>query len=174
KGSTRIAEKLGHMKYSLFLQDCYRDFSIVDKFDAEIYQYVGDEVVISWPVKKVKKKRLVIESFFAFRDVLEKRRSHYENTYGLFPEFKAGAHEGLSIVTEVGEIKREITYHVDTLNTTARIQAKCNEFGAQLLISEALRGLLIPQNHFALEDVGCIVLRGKKQEVRLFKVEGNG
>ena len=174
KSSTRIAEKLGHIKYSLLLQDCYQDFSVIDKFNAEIYQYVGDEVVISWSLENIKKRRsLVLDAFFAFRDVLEKRKVYYEEEYGVFPEFKAGAHEGLSVVTEVGEVKREITYHGDTLNTTARIQEKCNQFHAELLISDVLWKLLNQQTAYTFKDVGCIPLKGKVNEVRLYKVDQN-
>lgn len=52
KSSTSFAEKIGHLEYSRFLQNCYQDFSIVDRYRADIYQYVGDEVVVSWNPKK--------------------------------------------------------------------------------------------------------------------------
>jgi adenylate cyclase len=48
-------------------------------------------------------------------------------------------HLGDVTVSEVGVIKREIAYHSDVLNTAARIQGKCNEFEAGLLVSEELK-----------------------------------
>ena len=53
KSSTTFAEKLGHQKYFKMLKEYYRDLSqpIVDH-GGEIYQYVGDEIVISWKLKK--------------------------------------------------------------------------------------------------------------------------
>ncbi|MHC4457755.1 MAG: adenylate/guanylate cyclase domain-containing protein, partial [Planctomycetota bacterium] len=49
KSSTTYAEKLGHIKYSQFIQDCFFDITdVITKYDAKIYQYVGDEVVLSW------------------------------------------------------------------------------------------------------------------------------
>ena len=49
KDSTSIAEKLGHVKYSRLLQDCYYELTeVVTKHSAQICQYVGDEVVLSW------------------------------------------------------------------------------------------------------------------------------
>ncbi len=36
-------------------------------------------------------------------------------------------------VLEVGEIKRDISYLGDVLNTAARIQGKCNDYGEDLL-----------------------------------------
>ena len=49
KSSTSIAEKLGHIKYSKLIQDCFKDLRVVEKYNAEVYQYVGDEVVLTWP-----------------------------------------------------------------------------------------------------------------------------
>ena len=48
KSSTTYAEKLGHIKYSQFIQDCFFDITdVITKYDAKIYQYVGDEVCLS-------------------------------------------------------------------------------------------------------------------------------
>jgi adenylate cyclase len=45
KSSTTSAEKLGHIKYSQFIQDCFFDITdVITKYDAKIYQYVGDEL----------------------------------------------------------------------------------------------------------------------------------
>ena len=169
KGSTTIAEKIGHKKYSLLLQECFRDFSVVARYNAKVYQYVGDEVVISWRAEN-KNYIQFLHAFFAFKNVLQKRKEYYKKTYGLMPIFKAGANSGPVIVTEVGEIKREITYHGDTLNTAARIQGKCNEFCSNMLISESLYNIVKSNAHYTFEDVGCIELKGKEEEVKLFKV----
>jgi adenylate cyclase len=170
KDSTSIAEKLGMYQYSYLLKDCFSDFSIVDEFSAEIYQYVGDEVVITWPVSEAKNYRKFLQAFFAFKNVLEKKRKVYEEKYGVFPVFKAGAHSGPIIVTEVGDIKRELTYHGDTINTTSRIQDMCNKFDSELLISESLYKIIKPYTEYHCEDVGGILLKGKAHDVRLYKV----
>lgn len=170
EGSTTIAEKIGHFKFSELLRDCFNDLSIVDKYHAEIYQYVGDEVVISWPVSESKNYEQFLSAFFAFQNKLISRKEYYLEKYDLQPRFKAGVHAGFAIVTEVGEIKREITYHGDTLNTAARIQSMCNILEASLLVSESLYELVKPYSPHTFQDAGCIGLKGKKEEVRLFKV----
>ena len=54
KDSTGHAEKLGHLKYSAMIRDCFTDLNdVLTQNNAEIYQYVGDESVITWPKKKV-------------------------------------------------------------------------------------------------------------------------
>ena len=51
-GSTRIAEKLGDEKYHQLLREFFADITnpILDN-KGEIYQYVGDEVIIAWKYK---------------------------------------------------------------------------------------------------------------------------
>ena len=51
--STTIAEELGHIKFFDLLKDFFSDMtdSILNS-QGEIYQYVGDEIVISWSNRK--------------------------------------------------------------------------------------------------------------------------
>jgi adenylate cyclase len=69
KGSTTIAEKLGHQQYSEFLQECYRDLTqVIIRYEAAIYQYVGDEVVMSWLCKdRAERERTSVQAFFAYQ-----------------------------------------------------------------------------------------------------------
>jgi adenylate cyclase len=171
KDSTRHAEQMGHLQFSRMLRDCFQDFSVVDNYEAEIYQYVGDEVVISWPREKALKQLNFLHAFYAFTEVLEERSAHYQKHYGVVPFFKAGVHIGPVIVSEVGDIKREISYHGDTINTAARIQGMCNNLKSQLLISENVYHLLPSYSAFILEDAGAPLLKGKEKEISLFRVQ---
>ena len=49
QSSTTIAEQLGHLRYSSFIRDSFMDINqVINTYNAEIYQYVGDEIVLSW------------------------------------------------------------------------------------------------------------------------------
>lgn len=136
KSSTHYAEKLGHFKYSRLIQDCFKDLTCaVKKNRAEIYQYVGDEAVLIWKVKQGLKENRCLKLFFDFRKTIESRKNYYQKEYGMLPIFKAGAHIGKVMLAEVGELKSEIAYHGDAINTAARIQAQCNSYRSKLLIS---------------------------------------
>lgn len=168
KASTSIAEKLGHLKYSEFIQDCFADLSpVVSKHKVEIYQYVGDEAVLSWPVNGSFEANNCIQSYFEYMDVLESKSEYYANKYGEQPIFKAGIHLGKVIVAEVGLIKREIAYHGDVLNTTARIQSRCNHFQERLLVSDELLQNVSEKRFFQSEFKGEEVLKGKKIPVAI-------
>src|SRR5690606_33770082 len=51
--STPIAERLGHEQYFLFIRGFIHDVSLaLIENDGIIYQYVGDEIVVSWQLNK--------------------------------------------------------------------------------------------------------------------------
>ncbi|MEM7106638.1 MAG: hypothetical protein AAF519_00335, partial [Bacteroidota bacterium] len=81
KGSTTIAEQLGFKKYSYFIQDCFIDLSVAMDYEAEIYQYVGDEAVLTWKTEPGLKDQNCLLAFFAFRNQLKTKREYYENKY---------------------------------------------------------------------------------------------
>jgi adenylate cyclase len=171
KSSTTIAEEIGHIKYSQFIQDCFADLTesaIIH--EVEIYQYVGDEAVLTWKSDNGFKRNNCIYTYYDFQKSLEDKKAYYLKKYGIFPEFKAGVNAGPVVVTEVGIIKREIAYHSDVLNTAARIQGKCNELNSKLLISGEVKDSLLPDTNLIVEDAGVFELKGKQIEVQLFKV----
>lgn len=169
QSSTQLAEALGHIKYSQLIQECFNDLGIVAEYDAEIYQYVGDEAILTWPAKKGLKKLNCIKAYYAFKKVLESKQDIYKKKYSTTPFFKAGLNMGTVTSTEVGKYKREIAYHGDTLNTAARIQAKCNEYRAELLIGESLIDHLEGSSYLT-KQIGNLQLRGKQTEVGIYTV----
>jgi adenylate cyclase len=171
KSSTSTAEKLGHLKYSSFIRDCFSDISeVLYPFRAQVYQYVGDEIVVMWPRDEGLKEHLCISFFFAVKKQFHARVGYYISSYGFLPVFKAGLHMGKVTAVEIGEIKKDIAYHGDTLNTTARIQSVCNEHGCDLLTSEYLVEKIGPHHEFTYKYFGSILLKGKLEEIRIVGV----
>ncbi|GAA4113838.1 hypothetical protein GCM10022393_13100 [Aquimarina addita] len=172
QSSTAIAEKLGHFRYSELIQDCFFDLNrVLGAYDADVYQYVGDEAVLHWPYKSGVKNLRCIKIFFAFEKRLIRNKKRYIAKYGLLPKFKAGVHGGKLIATEVGTVKKEIAFHGDVINTTARIQEKCNTYGELLLISESLLHALKLKSRFEVKSMGSINLKGKEEDVTLYSIK---
>ena len=173
RSSTEIAEKLGHVKFFRLLNDFFTDITdpvILTK--GEIYQYVGDEVVISWSMKKGIQYNNCIRCFFLLQDAIEQAAARYQERYGLVPEFKVGLHTGIVTTGEIGIIKKDIVYSGDVMNTTSRIQSVCNKFRVSILMSKRiLNKLNLPANLYPLKRVGVIELKGKKEKVELFTFE---
>jgi adenylate cyclase len=170
KSSTTHAERLGHERYSALIQDCFRDLAVALEHRAEVYQYVGDEAVLSWEARAGLDDLNCLRAFYRFRSQLRTRAAHYEGAYGFVPEFKAGGNIGEVTGVEVGEIKREIAFHGDVLNAAARIQALCNQYAEELLISEYLHRALPPSPDFVFTPIGTLQLRGRQQPLDLYAV----
>jgi adenylate cyclase len=171
KSSTTHAEKLGHVKYSKLIRDCFLHINYISvKYGAEIYQYVGDEVVLSWPTNHLKNPMISIDFYFACYNYFIEKKPKYLKKHGVLPQFKAGMHIGKITAVEVGDVKREIAFHGDTLNVTARIQAKCNELDSDLIISEDLKVILPNQENYQFISQGLVPLKGRKQEICIYTV----
>jgi adenylate cyclase len=172
RASTTIAERLGHLKWHHFLNDFFYDIAEpVNRSRGEIYQYVGDEVVISWPVKVGLRNRNCIHCFFGIWNRMAQRRDYYLNKYGYEPVFKAGYHVGKVIVGEIGDYKRDIVFHGDTVNTASRIQVECNHYNRRLLLSKALLSRLDLSNEYTAEHITKIKLRGKEEVIELYSLD---
>lgn len=172
KSSTTYAEKLGHVKYSQLIQDCFCDLTLaVNEFDANIYQYIGDEVVLIWPYNDGIKNAKCIKIFFRFKEYLQKRSDHYMKSYGFLPQFKAGINGGTLMAAEVGVIKRSIAYHGDVINTASRIQCLCNSFNEEFLTSKLIITDLAFYNSFNYSFIDNIQLKGKKERVDIYAIK---
>ncbi|MEM7087294.1 MAG: adenylate/guanylate cyclase domain-containing protein [Bacteroidota bacterium] len=172
KSSTTIAERLGHFKYSQLIQDCFYDLNdLVPKYGAEIYQYVGDEAVLSWPYQKGLANNQCVQLFFGFQDLLISKENYYREKYDLVPKFKAGMHGGKLMVAEVGVVKKELAFHGDVINTSARIQSECNNYGVSILVSEQLIEDLHTTKDYVQKSLGSVLLKGKNEKVNIYTLD---
>lgn len=168
KGSTTLAEHMGHRIYSRLLRECIHDLTeIVLDYRAEIYQYVGDEVVLSWKINNGTENQNCLRLVFAYADKLESRRGYYIDEFSTVPQFRSGMSCGKVSVTEIGDLKREIAYHGDVLNTASRIQGEAKRRDECLIISDELLARLEPTVDFECQALGNVALKGKHNHVNL-------
>lgn len=173
RSSTTIAEQLEELQYFEFIKEFIQDVTPgILNSKGEIYQYVGDEIVVSWPFQKGLEHNNCITAFFEIQDIIKAQSDKYLKKYGLVPSFKVGLHGGKVISGEIGLIKRDIAFSGDILNTAARIQAKCNELGVDLLISENLfLQLRQSNNNYSSRSIGEVDLKGKAKALKLYTFE---
>ena len=176
RSSTAIAEEIGDTRYFQLLNEVYADITDpVIYSEGDIYQYVGDEISVSWQLHKGVKGQRCLKCFFAIRDKLRQRAEHYRKTYGFAPVFKAGFHYGQVTTGEIGLVKKQIIFSGDAVNTAAHIQAACNEHSVDLLMSKDLLDvLLLSPDRWATRSMGEVPLKGKRRTVALFTVEPLG
>jgi adenylate cyclase len=168
KGSTSLAEELGHEAYYALVNEFFRDLSgpVLDNA-GEIYEYVGDEVVLTWKEEKGIKDANCIRVFFDIDRVIQRKKQRYLDRFGVVPEFKAGVHVGEVMTAEIGDLKKGLVFNGDVLNTGSRIEKECGRLGRRLLSSvDLLERLTLPEGLTA-EAMGPAMLRGKSEPLEL-------
>lgn len=173
--STTIAEKLGHLKFFNLLKDFFSDMTDpILNSQGEIYQYVGDEIVISWPVRtSIIKHVQSIACFFRIEQSIQGRSDYYLKEYGFVPVFKAAIHKGHVVVGEMGALKREIVYSGDILNTTSRLMEQCAIFNQKLIISNEIMEIIPSdkKSEYDFRHLGELALRGKLSKCHLYGID---
>ena len=93
--------------------------------------------------------------------------------FGVVPSFKASIHCGPVIRGEVGEIKSEIVFSGDVLNTTSRIEGLCRTLGEPLLISQQLIEKFPDFVKKSFISKGSFDLKGKEKEFQVYALANN-
>lgn len=172
KSSTTIAESLGHLCYFEMLREYYTDLSDpIINYGGEIYQYVGDEIVVSWKLKNGIENNNCIQCFFEMKTALATQADKYNGRFGILPSFKAGFHFGKVTTGEIGALKKDIIFTGDTLNTTARIQGLCNKYNVDILISGNLINKLNLNGKYKIDPLGETELKGRDEKIELFTLQ---
>ena len=159
--STELSKNLSLEHYYGLVNDFFRDVAgpVLDS-RGEIYEYVGDEVVISWKYEAGVRDANCVRAFFEIEKAVWKQSEQYLNRYGAVPAFKAGLHEGEVITAEMGGSKKVIAFNGEVLNVTARIQGQCNRLQRRLLASQQLVDQLKIPGDVTPQSMGLIELRG--------------
>lgn len=170
--STQIAERLSHARYFELLRAYYDVFSdaVIDH-GGQVYQYIGDEVVVSWTEDAGLRDGACIRCVLQMKQDLRRRAPEFEARFGVAPDFRAALQVGPVTTGEIGALKKEIVFTGDVLNQTARIRGQCAIQGFDVLVGGALALAVSPLQGVTLHALGDHPLRGKEQRVELFGVE---
>jgi len=172
-GSSAIAERLGPLDAHRFLSGV---FSAVAEPIAvargEIYQYVGDEIVVTWTETEGARHARPLRCLFAMRAALDARVDRFRARFGVEPELRAALHFGEVIAGEVGDQRRAIVFHGDVMNTAARLEQATRDVGLRFIVSRAALDALRPLPELELADLGALALRGRAEPVRAYGIRG--
>ena len=171
KSSTSIAEALGHQAYFELLVAYYRALAdaIVDH-GGEVYQYIGDEIVVSWPEAIGLRDGNCVRCAVQMKADLMAGADRFVERFGVAPDFRAGLQLGEVTTGEIGALKKEIAFSGDLLNQTARLLSLGAESDTDLLIGDELRAHLTGLPGWSFQSLGRHVLRGREQPVEVFTV----
>jgi adenylate cyclase len=171
-GSTSLAETLGEVRMQELLTRFFFDIDgPIVGHGGEVHAYVGDEVIVTWPLTAGVSAGRCIDCFFAVADKIAENAGSYRQKFGSVPQFRAALHTGPVVISECGDSHRQIAYFGDTLNVTARLQEHCKEVGRPLLVSADLLSRVRAGPHLHVEALGAAVLRGRLAVVEVFAIE---
>ena len=170
-GSTPLAERLGDIGVHSMITKFFFDITEpIVQHGGQIHRYVGDQVVVTWPLRGLEENAQAVLCCFAIADYLRAKEEEYQNQFGLVPGYRIGLHGGPVVISQCGDQKQELSYFGDTVNTAARIEAQCKVLDSQLLMSgELLNRTALPEG-FEPQLRGIVQLRGREKETELFMI----
>jgi adenylate cyclase len=170
--STSLAEAMGELRVQGLLTRFFFDIDgAIVAHGGEVHAYVGDEVIVTWPLDDRISGGRCIDCFFAIADSIAERADSYRQEFGMVPSFRAGLHAGHVVISECGSSRRQLAYFGDTVNVTARLQELCKEAGRNLLVSADLLRHIKLKPAFVIEALGEVRLRGRAAAIEVFAVE---
>ncbi len=171
RGSTPLAEKMGALQFSFLIRDIFDDLTdpVLDT-GGEVVDYVGDEAIISWRLKHGTEGASALQCFALFKAAIAARSAWYSKRYDLLPTFRAAIHAGTVVATEVGQLRTEVTFHGDALNTAARVLGECSTLESEVLLTRTISDRLGPFEGATFEPLGEFSLRGKGEPLALVRV----
>lgn len=170
--STTLAEQIGHVKYHQLIHKFWCDIAdVIINSQGDIYKYVGDEVIITWPLVEAKLDNCWLECFFGIKDSIRQRADQYMKEFGSVPQFRASLHCGMVVAGEMGDWKSEVGFIGDTINTTARILDACETNKRNFIVSDAVRQRTADIERYTFEVIPEASLRGRQGKVTLYSVD---
>jgi adenylate cyclase len=161
-GSTGLAESLGGVGIHRLLDRTFRllTLSVVD-YRGEVLNYVGDEVIVTWPESGGAVDYRPLRCFMAMRDELARASGPLQREFGVVPRIRGSLHFGPVIIGEIGDVKRAIVFNGDVMNTAARLEELSRGVEGGFLASRAAMERFGSAPPLAVRDLGRLPIRGR-------------
>ena len=172
ENSNHMIDSLGALKFHKFLNKYFSD--LTEPAIARggiIYEYKEDLMIISWTMNHGLAEANCVNTFFDIQSTIENKRDEYLDEFGFEPRIQGGLHAGSLVTAEIGEIKTQIVFIGNTMNTASRILDTCHRLDIDLLASDQLLGMLGRIKKFKLSSIGKIKMKGKQVDLELFEIK---
>jgi adenylate cyclase len=171
-GSTGLAERLGGVAIHRLLDRTFRLLTeAVVEYRGEVLNYVGDEVIVTWPERGGAIDCRPLRCFAAMRDELSGASSQFDREFGVVPRIRGSLHFGPVIVGEIGDVKRAIVFNGDVMNTAARLEELSRKVEGGFLASRAAMDRFSSVPPFAIRDLGRLPIRGRADGIDVVGID---
>ncbi len=171
-GSTGLAERLGGTGIHRFLDRTFRllTVAVVDT-RGEVLDYVGDEIIVTWPARGGALDCRPLRCFVAMRAALSRASHQFERDFGASPRIRGSLHFGPVIIGEIGDVKRAIVFNGDVMNTAARLEELSRTVDGGFLASRAAMARFSSVLPVGVRDLGCLPIRGRADGIDVVGLE---
>ncbi|OJY36698.1 MAG: hypothetical protein BGP06_13355 [Rhizobiales bacterium 65-9] len=174
---TQRSERLPANEVVHFLNTVHTPMSdAVMRFGGTVDKYIGDGLMAFWnaPLDDPDHVRNALRAALAMIEELPNisARLSLEQPGDAPPlGLGIGLHTGQACVGNLGSARR-FDYSIvgDTVNSAARIEPLCKDYGAQIIVSEAI---VAAAPSFAYIEIDAVALRGRQAATRVFAVLGD-
>ena len=170
--STKLAESLGNMKFHELLVQVFEVLTEpILEARGEIYEYVGDEIIVSWKAGPDRSGDRCAECALNMQHSLDVHEASFVERFGVVPRIRIALHVGEVIVGQLGVAKQKISFLGDVLNTTARIVDRAKEEGVDFLTTAEVVNRIRPPEGYEWQSRDSFTPRGKQEEIHLYTCE---
>jgi adenylate cyclase len=171
-GSTGLAERLGGVGIHRFLDRTFRLLTlVVVDYRGEVLNYVGDEVIVTWPESRGAIEGRPLQCFVAMREALAQASGRFESEFGAIPRIRGSLHFGPVIVGEIGDVKRAIVFNGDVMNTAARLEELSRKVDGGFLASRMALERFGSAPGVATRELGRMPIRGRADGIDVFGID---
>jgi len=136
KGSTALAERVGpETFFQVLSRFAYQVSDVVRHSGGRIYDYVGDEVIVTWSAKHAADLTPAAASLVTLKRRMDALSAEWQAKYGHAAGFRASLHVGPVVVGEIGNEKRAIALLGDTMNVGSRLEQAARDLDEDLVCS---------------------------------------
>ena len=165
---TSISESMSPRDNFDFINEYLRTIGpIIRKHNGFIDKYIGDAVMALFPDKPEDAVKAAVEMHRALDEFNElgKELGRPEVKIGI------GVHRGNLMLGTVGEEQRmDGTVISDAVNLTSRLEGLTKQFGAPIIVSEAVLDAMQGKRNFESRYLGELAVKGKQRLVRIYEV----
>src|SRR5215475_7885601 len=172
--STPLAELLGpESMYGLLNGFFELALAEVHRYEGTINQFLGDGFMALFgaPLAREDHARRAVLAALGIQQALRERLSAFARRRGEELDVRMGINTGLVVVGKIGDnLRMDYTAVGDTTHVASRLEQLAEP--GSILVSEATYRLV--RGYARVEDLGELLVRGKSDRIRAYKVLGPG
>lgn len=156
--------------YHNFLNKLYKEISLaVIHHQGHIYEYVDNQIIVYWDKNKADWSQSLFNCFLEIQNIVKINEDSFYKNYAIRPQLVFSAHDGEVVQAEIGELKTEIVFHGDVLNTTARIMEIATQEKKCFVFTQNMKDHL--SKNKSINSLGTISLRGKQNSISVYSYD---